>query len=166
MGVFVGVMNADYPTGSSFWSIANRVSYLFDLHGPSLAVDTACSSSLTAIHLAVESLATGSSECAIAGGVNLILASRHYQGLSAMTMLSQGAECRAFGEGADGFVDGEGVGVVLLKPLSQAVADGDQIYGVIQGTASTMAARPTATRCPTRWRREELMRAAVAARPG
>jgi polyketide synthase PksM len=135
VGVFVGVMNSNYGTGTRYWSIANRVSYLFNFHGPSMAVDTACSASLTAIHLAVESLRAGSCKVAIAGGVNLIVDPVHYLGLSAVNMLSAGDRCRSFGDQADGFVDGEAVGVVLLKPLHQAVADGDRILGVIKGTA-------------------------------
>ncbi|MEW9712965.1 SDR family NAD(P)-dependent oxidoreductase, partial [Paenibacillus sp. SI92] len=135
VGVFVGVMNGNYPTGHSYWSIANRVSYLFNFQGPSIAVDSACSSSLTAIHLALESLHSGTSECAIVGGVNLIVDPVHYLRLSTKTMLSSTDQCKAFGELADGFVAGEGVGAVLLKSLSKAIADGDQIYGVIKGTA-------------------------------
>ncbi|MEW9701804.1 SDR family NAD(P)-dependent oxidoreductase [Paenibacillus sp. SI8] len=135
VGVFAGVMNANYPTGASYWSIANRISYLFNFQGPSLAVDTACSSSLTAIHLALESLYSGMSDCAIAGGVNLIVDPVHYMKLTSMTMISSGDQCKAFGAQADGFVDGEGVGAVILKPLAKAIADGDHIYGIIKGSA-------------------------------
>ena len=134
IGVFVGVMNAHYPTGSSYWSIANRVSYIFDFQGPSIAIDTACSSSLTAIHLALDSLYNGSSECAVAGGVNLIVDPIHYLKLSAMNMLSADDQCKAFGAGADGFVDGEGGGCVVLKPLTNAMAAGDHIYGILKGS--------------------------------
>ncbi|WP_127530131.1 SDR family NAD(P)-dependent oxidoreductase [Paenibacillus kobensis] len=149
IGVFVGVMNADYEwlgaqattqgilthAHSNFWSIANRVSYVLDLHGPSLAVDTACSSSLTALHLACESLKRKECKAAIAGGVHLILHPAHYTRYSSVGMLSHGDQVKAFGDGADGFVDGEGVGAVLLKPLADAVKDGDRIYGVIKSTA-------------------------------
>ena len=134
IGVFVGVMNGNYPTGSNFWSIANRISYLFNFQGPSLAVDTACSSSLTALHLALESLDSGASECAITGGVNLILTPVHWQRLSALTMLAADDRCKSFGDGADGIVDSEGVGAIVLKPLSKAVAAGDHIYGIIKGS--------------------------------
>ncbi|MFC8688796.1 SDR family NAD(P)-dependent oxidoreductase [Brevibacillus porteri] len=134
IGVFVGAMNGNYPAGTSYWSIANRLSYLFNFQGPSLAVDTACSSSLTAIHLALESLYSGTSECAIAGGVNLIVDPFHYIRLSGATMLSAGDCCKSFGDQADGFVDGEGVGAIVLKPLQKAIADGDHIYGVIKGS--------------------------------
>ncbi|MCU7925176.1 MAG: SDR family NAD(P)-dependent oxidoreductase [Candidatus Thiodiazotropha sp. (ex Dulcina madagascariensis)] len=134
VGVFVGVMNSDYPSATSYWSIANRVSYLLNFQGPSLALDTACSSSLTAIHMALESLYSGTSECAIAGGVNLIVDPNHYLNLSEMAMLSASEQCRSYGAGADGFVDGEAVGAILLKPLHKAVTDGDHIYGVIKGS--------------------------------
>ena len=98
---------------TSYWSIANRASFLLDFSGPSLVVDTACSASLTAIHLACESLRRGECGAAPAGGVNLILHPRQFVNLSQAHMVSRGAECRAFGAGADGFVDGEGVGAVL-----------------------------------------------------
>ncbi|WP_426448175.1 SDR family NAD(P)-dependent oxidoreductase [Paenibacillus sp. S-38] len=134
VGVFVGVMNGNYPTGAAYWSVANRVSYVFNFRGPSMAVDTACSSSLTALHLAVESLHSGTSECVMVGGVNLIVDPQHYLRLAELNMLSPGSRCKAFGDQADGFVDGEGVGAVILKPLHKAIADHDHIYGVIKGT--------------------------------
>ncbi|MBF0395461.1 MAG: SDR family NAD(P)-dependent oxidoreductase, partial [Desulfobacterales bacterium] len=134
VGVFVGVMNNNYA-GPAYWSIANRVSYFFNFKGPSLAVDTACSSSLTAIHLACESLKKGECKIAIAGGVNLILHPIHYQKLCDMNMLARDNKCKTFGIGADGFIDGEGVGAVLLKPLNMAVSDNDLIYGVIKATS-------------------------------
>ncbi|MHB8523231.1 MAG: SDR family NAD(P)-dependent oxidoreductase, partial [Limisphaerales bacterium] len=147
VGVFVGVTTNTYlcvardnggdravPT-SLPWSIANRVSYLFNFNGPSMPVDTACSSSLTAIHLACEAIRKGECRQAIAGGVNLYLHPSKYVSLCLMRMLSTAGKCRTFGAGGDGFVPGEGVGAVLLKPLSQAVQDGDHIYGVIKGTA-------------------------------
>jgi polyketide synthase PksM len=134
VGVFVGVMNGHYGSGAAHWSIANRLSFALDFQGPSLAVDSACSSSLTAIHLAVESLRSGTSECAIAGGVNLIVDPIHFMKLAAGSMLSPGDRCRAFGEGADGIVDAEGVGAVVLKPLDRALADGDHVYAVIRGS--------------------------------
>ncbi|TYQ17737.1 UNVERIFIED_CONTAM: polyketide synthase PksL/polyketide synthase PksN [Acetivibrio alkalicellulosi] len=135
IGVFVGVMNGYYPSGARFWSIANRVSYTFNFRGPSVAVDTACASSITAIHFALESLYSGSCQCAIAGGVNLIQSPEHYMKYTELTMLSPGNLCKAFGENADGFVDSEGIGTILLKPLRNAVADGDHIYGVIMASA-------------------------------
>ncbi|MEV8517151.1 SDR family NAD(P)-dependent oxidoreductase [Dactylosporangium sp. NPDC051484] len=149
VGVFVGVMYGEYQlygatdvlrgdrpvTGSSFASIANRVSHQLDLVGPSIALDTMCSSSLTAIHLACESLARGESELAIAGGVNLSLHPYKYVFLSQGRYLATDGRCRSFGAGGDGYVPGEGVGAVLLKPLAAALADGDHIHGVIAGHA-------------------------------
>lgn len=132
VGVFVGVMNQTYQLGTHYWSIANRISYLYNFQGPSMAVDTACSSSLTAINLALESIKSGACECAIAGGVNLIVTPTHLINLSSMTMLSSGDKCKAFGEQADGFVDGEGVGAIMLKPLNKALEDGDSIYGIVK----------------------------------
>ncbi|WP_308287941.1 non-ribosomal peptide synthetase/type I polyketide synthase [Streptomyces hilarionis] len=149
VGVFVGVMNSDYEwlageanaigvsteAHSRHWSAANRVSYSFDFTGPSLAVDTACSASLTAVHLACQSIRDGECAAAIAGGVNLILHPEHLAGLARAGMLSHGDRLRAFGADADGFVDGEGVGAVLLKPLAKALADGDRVLAVIRATA-------------------------------
>ncbi len=141
VGVFVGVMNARYTAQPSHYSIANRVSYVFDFRGASMAVDTACSSSLTAIHVALESLYADTLGCAIVGGVNLVVDPVHFLELSELTMLSAGDRCRAFGAQADGFVDAEGVGAIVLKPLHRAQADGDRIHGVIKGSAVNAGGR-------------------------
>ncbi|WP_166923292.1 SDR family NAD(P)-dependent oxidoreductase [Flavobacterium poyangense] len=148
VGVFVGVMYSEYamfgidamhegqfttPKGIHS-SIANRVSYVMNFEGPSMAIDTMCSSSLTAIHLACESIRKGECTTAIAGGVNLNLHPYKYLSLSSAGFVSSQGKCAAFGEGADGYVPGEGVGAVLLKPLSEAIKDNDQIYGVIRST--------------------------------
>ncbi|MET0333369.1 MAG: SDR family NAD(P)-dependent oxidoreductase, partial [Rhizobacter sp.] len=150
VGVFVGVMFQEYPLygaqsqvvagepyaiGTNTSSIANRVSYWCNFHGPSMAVDTMCSSSLTAIHLACQSLASGGCEVALAGGVNLSVHPNKYLALSQGQFFSSEGLCRSFGAGGDGYVPGEGVGAVLLKPLAQALEDGDRIYGVIKGSA-------------------------------
>lgn len=153
VGVFAGVMNANYSIMGSqswqenlqqnkvyacnptFWSIANRISFTFDFTGPSFAVDSACSSSLTAIHLACESLKRGECEVALAGGVNLILHPAQLDGLAKMNMLSKKGNCHTFGADSDGFTDGEGVGVIILKPLAKALKDKDNIYAVIQASA-------------------------------
>ncbi|HKP98201.1 MAG TPA: SDR family NAD(P)-dependent oxidoreductase [Fibrobacteria bacterium] len=149
VGVYVGVMYGQYELygseamargdayvpGSSFASIANRVSYLFDFRGPSLAVDTMCSSSLTAIYLACEEIRKGGIDAALAGGVNLSLHPQKYLLLSQGNFTASDGRCRSFGAGGDGYVPGEGVGAVLLKPLSKALADGDHVYGVIKAMA-------------------------------
>ena len=148
-GVFVGVMYGQYQLlsaenalegdglvfGSSYASIANRASYFFNFRGPSIALDTMCSSSLTAIHLACSSISQGECNLAIAGGVNLTVHPQKYQLLSQGRFAASDGRCRSFGAGGDGYVPGEGVGAVLLKPLAQAIADRDHIYGVIKGSS-------------------------------
>ncbi|MET9643189.1 SDR family NAD(P)-dependent oxidoreductase [Streptomyces syringium] len=145
VGVFAGVMYNQYQlhgvreeagfVPSSFSaSIANRVSFFLDLKGPSIALDTMCSSSLTALHLAVEAIRRGECEAALAGGVNLHVHPNKYLLLSQSSFLSTDGRCRAFGEGGDGYVPGEGVGVVLLRPLRDALRDGDHVHAVIRGT--------------------------------
>ncbi|WP_087913539.1 non-ribosomal peptide synthetase [Paenibacillus donghaensis] len=145
VGVFVGVMYGEYQllnkseAGSSlissYASIANRTSYFLNFHGPSIAIDTMCSSSLTALHLAVESIKRGECRAAVVGGVNLSLHPSKYIAHSQLAMSSTDGRCHSFGEGGDGFVPGEGVGALLVKPLDQAIQDGDHIYGVIKATS-------------------------------
>ncbi|MEV0184754.1 beta-ketoacyl synthase N-terminal-like domain-containing protein, partial [Streptomyces sp. NPDC050625] len=147
-GVFVGVMEDDYValsaaadegphtfTGLHRAAIANRVSWTLGLSGPSFAVDAAQASSLVAVHLACESLRRGESSLAFAGGVNLILSPRSMETAAGLGALSVSGRCAVFDASADGFVRGEGGAFVLLKPLAQAVADGDPIYCVIRGSA-------------------------------
>ena len=119
--------------GSPFWSVANRISYVFDLHGPSMAVDTACSSSLSAIHLACQALAAGEARVAIAGGVNLSLHPSRFVALSAARFTSTDGRCRTFAAGGDGYVPSEGAAALILKPLAAAIADGDHVHAVIRG---------------------------------
>ncbi|MBB3120970.1 SDR family NAD(P)-dependent oxidoreductase [Pseudoduganella violacea] len=149
VGVFAGVMYQEYQLhgvqesaqgrplsiAGSAASVANRVSYHLNLYGPSMSVDTMCSSSLTAIHLACQSLRNGDCQAALAGGVNLSIHPNKYILLSQNRFVSSKGRCESFGEGGDGYVPAEGVGVVLLKPLQRAIADGDQIHGVICGSA-------------------------------
>ncbi|MGW5866079.1 SDR family NAD(P)-dependent oxidoreductase, partial [Streptomyces sp. NPDC055239] len=151
-GVFVGVSSDDYAalaarsdragrgelhdfTGRHRAIIANRVSWSLGLQGPSFAVDAAQASSLVAVHLACESLRSGDSDLAFAGGVNLILSPESMRTTAGLGALSAKGRCATFDESADGFVRGEGGGVVLLKPLARAIADGDPVYCVIQGSA-------------------------------
>ena len=148
-GVFIGIGTHDYSimmwqqpvsepyatTGTGNCIAANRISYIFDLKGPSLAVDTACSSSLVSVHLACQSIWTGESELALAGGVNMLLLPTIMVGFSKGGFMSSDGRCKSFDASADGYVRGEGAGLVLLKPLSQAQADGDNIYGVILSSA-------------------------------
>lgn len=145
-GVYVGVMNGGYqwhepkddnaqPPTSLFWSIANRASYIFGWHGPSMAIDTACSSSLTALHLACQALRAGECEQAIVAGVNIIAHPRHFELLCGLHMLSPTETCKPFGINADGFVDGEGIIAVMLQPLAAAQQQGRRIHGIVKGSA-------------------------------
>ncbi|WP_241015168.1 SDR family oxidoreductase, partial [Burkholderia sp. Ac-20379] len=147
VGVYVGAMTMPYhaietdPEAralvglSSYASIANRVSYFFDLQGPSVALDTMCSSGLQAVHLACQSLQRGECRLAIAGGVNLSLHPDKYVGLSRAGLLGSHAQSRSFSDG-DGYLPAEGVGAVLLKPLADAVRDRDPVLAVIKASAS------------------------------
>ncbi|HEV2801334.1 MAG TPA: amino acid adenylation domain-containing protein [Pyrinomonadaceae bacterium] len=150
VGVFVGSSNNGYyrriesaltiadhtaGVGNQNAVIANRVSYFLNLHGPSLLVDTMCSSSLVALHLACQSLRQGECTMALAGGVNVLLSPEYFVAMSRMKAHSPDGRCKTFDQSANGIVIGEGAGSVLLKPLSRAVADGDQIFAVIKGSA-------------------------------
>ncbi len=149
VGVFAGVMYEEYQLygieeqyqGNDInllgnpSSIANRVSYFFNFHGPSMAIDTMCSSSITAVDLACQSILRGDCKAAIAGGVNVSIHPNKYQLLSKTGFVSSEGRCKSFGEGGDGYVPSEGVGAVLLKKLSDAKRDGDHIYGVIRGAS-------------------------------
>ncbi|MFE9338351.1 SDR family NAD(P)-dependent oxidoreductase [Streptomyces sp. NPDC007063] len=177
VGVFVGAMYAEYQLygaqaqdrgrytalSGSASSIANRVSYLYDFRGPSMTVDTMCSSSLTAIHLACEAIRSGQCETALAGGVNLHSHPNKFVMLSRRRFLSSDGRCRSFGEGGDGYVPGEGVGVVVLKPLERAVADGDHIHAVIKGTALNHGGRTSGYSVPSPAAQGEVVAEAFAA---
>src|SRR5262249_41635806 len=114
---------------------SGAVSYMLGLKGPSLSLDTACSASLVAVDLAVQSLRSGASDMALAGGVNTILGPENYVAFAGMQVLSADGRCKAFDASADGFGRGEGAGAVLLKRLSDALRDGDPIRAVIKGSA-------------------------------
>ena len=146
-GVYVGSSSQEYAwhllkegapldhysgLGTARSILANRVSHFWGLTGPSMAVDTACSSSLTAVHLACGALGSGECRLAVAGGVNLILDVSGYLIFSRAGVLSKTGRCRIFDEKADGYVRGEGVGVVILKRLDDALRDGDTVYGVVR----------------------------------
>lgn len=162
-GVFVGISNSDYAqlqvrennpinaymgTGNAHSVAANRLSYLLDLRGPSLSVDTACSSSLVAVHLACQSLLNGECEQAIAAGVNLILTPDVTQTFAQAGMMSETGRCKTFDDRADGYVRGEGCGVVILKPLAAAVRDGDPVLAVIYGSAVNQDGRSNGLTAP------------------
>lgn len=135
VGVYVGVMYGEYNLSGSLASIANRVSYFLNLHGPSITLDTMCSSSLTAIHLACQDLKLGKTDLGIAGGVNISVHPSKYLMLSEAQFISSAGSCQSFGVGGDGYIPGEGVGTVILQRLSDAESEGRCIYGLIKGTA-------------------------------
>jgi acyl transferase domain-containing protein/thioesterase domain-containing protein/acyl carrier protein len=176
-GVFVGISTYDYAllqstpdnqstidvytgTGGAMSIAANRISYCLNLRGPSIAVDTACSSSLVALHLACASLWQGECPLAFVGGVNAIMTVTTFIGFSLNGMLSPDGRCKAFDATANGFVRAEGCGVVLLKPLSAALADGNPIYAVIRGTAANQDGRTNGITLPSAAAQETLVREA------
>jgi len=173
VGVFMGVCNADYTelrrpdvesidsytnAGGALSIVANRISHAFDFRGPSLAIDTACSSSLVAVHLATESLSRGESALALAGGVNLMFNPGLSVGFARASMLSPRGECSSFAAQADGYVRAEGAGVVVLKPLATALADGDPVYAVIRATAVNQDGRTNGISLPSADAQEALLR--------
>ncbi|MCI0581190.1 MAG: polyketide synthase dehydratase domain-containing protein, partial [Chloroflexi bacterium] len=148
--VYVGIGSNDYAAvcfddprdfnaytiaGNALCMTVNRVSHFFDLRGPNLGLDTGCSSSLVAVHLACQSLYSGESDMALAGGVNLVLSPKPTIGLSQAWMTAADGRCKSFDAAADGYVRGEGCGIVVLKRLADAERDGDSILAVIRGTA-------------------------------
>jgi len=150
-GVFVGIANGDYyctitanareridayfGTGTSPNAAAGRLSYVFGLRGPCVAIDTACSSSLVALHLACQSLRAGECDMAVAGGVNVMLSPELSITFSKARMLAPDGRCKTFDAAADGYVRGEGSGIVVLKRLSDALAAGDRVLAVVRGSA-------------------------------
>jgi acyl transferase domain-containing protein len=176
VAVYVGAMHNEYPffgveqtlrgspqdSGATLANVANRVSYFFDLKGPSLSLDTMCSSALTAVHLAVGSLRSGECEVAIAGATNLSLHPNKFIQQRRLHLTASDHRSRAFGDGGDGFVPGEGVGAVVLKPLPRAVADGDRIHAVIRGTAVLHSGKTNGWIVPSPVVEAEVVRQALA----
>jgi acyl transferase domain-containing protein/NADPH:quinone reductase-like Zn-dependent oxidoreductase/SAM-dependent methyltransferase/acyl carrier protein len=176
-GVFIGMASFDYSliqtgyrdrnavdvytnTGGALSIAANRLSYCLNFKGPSMIVDTACSSALTAVHLACHSIWDGECEVALAGGVHVLITPGPYLGFSKLAMLSSDGRCKAFDARANGFVRSEGAGVVVLKPLARALADGDRIYALIRGSAINQDGRTTGLTVPSQQAQEAVLRAA------
>ena len=153
-----GVIDAYSNTGGSSSIAANRISYCFDLRGPSVAVDTACSSSLVAVHLACESIRRGESRMALAGGVNALLMPDFSVAFSQLGVLSPDGRCKTFDARANGYVRSEGAGMVLIKPLADAVRDGDLVYAVIRATALNQDGRTPGLTVPSQAAQEALVR--------
>ncbi len=177
-GVFVGICNNDYAqmilggdaelfdmyvsTGGAHSVASGRISYILGLQGPAVSVDTACSSSLVAIYMAVQSLRNGECQMALAGGVNVILAPEVTVTLSKANMMASDGRCKTFDASADGFVRSEGCGVVVLKRLSDALADGDQILAVIRGAAINQDGRSNGLTAPNGPSQVAVIREALA----
>ena len=173
-GVYIGASSADYGdmrmgdpssgdayfmTGVTASILANRLSYIYDLHGPSFTVDTACSSSLVALDLACKAIQEKRVPMALVGGVSLLLSPYPFIGFCRASMLSPSGRCFAFDARANGYVRAEGGGVVLLKPLSQAVADGDHVRGVILGTGVNSDGRTMGLSLPNGAAQARLLKA-------
>jgi acyl transferase domain-containing protein len=176
-GVYMGLCNSDYgqlavnvssadvdayfATGASHAVAAGRISYFLGLRGPSLAIDTACSASLVAVHEACQSLRLGESDLALAGGVNLVLIPEITMALSRAQMMSTHGRCKAFSADANGFVRGEGCGVVVLKKLDAAERDGDRVLAVIRGTAVNQDGRSSGLTAPNGPSQVDVIREAL-----
>lgn len=172
-GVFIGISVNEYGhfqfadpsvitshsgTGSALSIAANRISYSYNFRGPSMAIDTACSSSLTAVHLACQSLRNGESNLALAGGVNMILSPAHSIAFTKAGVLAPDGRCKTFDANANGYVRGEGGGVIVLKRLSAALADGDHIHAVIQGSTMSQDGRTNGLMAPSQESQESMLR--------
>ncbi len=176
-GVFAGACSAEYwpiatadlaavdawsGTGAALSIIANRVSYFYDLRGPSVTVDTACSSSLVAVHMACQSLRSGESDLALAAGVNVVLSPAPTRSFDVAEVLSRSGSCHAFDAAADGFVRSEGAGVVVLKRLGDALRDGDRVLAVVRGSAVNQDGRSNGLMAPNPAAQMAVLRAAYA----
>nr|QEG79218.1 polyketide synthase 39849 [Alternaria oxytropis] len=150
-------------TGASQTMLSNRLSYFFNLKGPSVSIDTACSSGLVAVHLACQSLRTGESSMAIAGGSNLILSPDIQIEMSDMHFLSPDSISHAFDDRANGYARGEGVGAIILKPLELALRDNDPIRAIIRGTAASSDGRTPGITMPSKDAQVDLIRTAYRA---
>jgi phthiocerol/phenolphthiocerol synthesis type-I polyketide synthase C len=177
-GVFVGISGNDYGrlqardgagldaysgTGNALSVAANRISFCFDLHGPSLAVDTACSSSLVAIHQALAALRRGECGLAIVAGVNLLLSPDLTVVFSQAGMMAPDGHCKVFDASADGYVRGEGCGVVLLKRCADAREAGDRVYAIVRGSAINSGGQATSLTAPNGVAQEAVLRSALGA---
>lgn len=182
VGVYVGGFTADNmaarhskyarqaismhtPTSSTYTMLSNRISYVFDLRGPSMTIDTACSSSLVALHEAVSALQRGEVEMAIVGGVNAMIRPETFISMCKGHFLAADGRCKTFDKDADGYARGEGAGVIVLRRLDQAQAQGDRVYAVIRATGSNQDGRTPGITVPNPQAQAALMQE-VTARSG
>nr|WP_052410168.1 SDR family NAD(P)-dependent oxidoreductase [Paenibacillus durus] len=166
-GVYVGVEEGEYGylagehgsiNGNQNATLAARIAYALDLKGPNMAITAACSSGLVALHQACQALRNGECQIALAGAVSLILSSMLHAGLAKAGMLSPDGQCRVFDERANGLVPGEAVTAVFLKPLSQAIKDGDRIYGSIKGSGVNYSGKTNGLTAPNPEAQADLMK--------
>ena len=176
-GVFAGICTYDYAirhlaaggadvtahfgTGNALSAAAGRLSYLLGFNGPSMAIDTACSSSLVAVHLAIQSLRQGECAVALAGGVNLMLAPQTTLGFSRANMLAADGRCKPFAASANGYVRGEGCGIVVLKRLADAERDGDPILAILRGSAVNQDGASSGLTVPNGPAQQQVIRRAL-----
>lgn len=149
-----------HAVGTGAAILSNRISFFFDLKGPSMTINTACSSSLVAIHLACQSLRMGESKAAIVGATNAVLSPDMHVGMSSMHFLSPDSICYAFDERANGYARGEGMAALILKPLEDAIRDGDTIRAVIRGTATNQDGRTAGITLPSKAAQISLIQSA------
>lgn len=176
VGVFIGISGSDYAgmmlkgvedrniytaTGTSYSIAANRLSYFFDLRGPSVSIDTACSSSLTAFSQAVDAVKSGDCTMAVAGGVNMILSPEGTLSFSESGLMAPDGRCKTFDADANGIVRSDGCGVLLLKSLSKALEDGDHIHALVRGTAVNQDGRSNGLTAPNGLAQEACVRKAL-----
>ena len=176
-GVFVGVGSYDYhkiitrdvaeigpysALGTANCITASRIAYLLDLKGPNLSIDTGCSSSLVSVHYACQSLRSGESDMCLVGGVNVMLSPEITVTFSQAHMMSVDGQCKAFDADANGYVRGEGCGVVVLKRLSDAQRDGDRILAVVKGSAINHDGRTNGITAPNSLSQQALLKEAIA----
>ncbi|OJZ91332.1 hypothetical protein ASPFODRAFT_41758 [Aspergillus luchuensis CBS 106.47] len=176
-GVFCGLMSTDYanlisrdwdevpmytPSGTAASMLSNRISYFFDWHGPSITIDTACSSSLVALHQGVSALRNQDCHIALVAASNLIFSPREYIAASQMHLLSPSGRCRMWDESADGYARGEGIASVVLKRLSDAIADGDPIECIVRATGINADGRSMGITMPSSIAQLQLIRSTYA----
>lgn len=176
-GVFIGICSNDYAwklvkqdtseidvylgSGNAYSPAPGRVSYLLDIHGPSLAIDAACSSSLTSTHVAINSIRMGECDTAIVGGIQRYLSPEYWMNLCKSRMLSPDGACKSFSDDANGYVRGEGCGSIILKRLSQAEADNDRIHAIIPGSSTRQDGKTSGLTVPNGSSQQEAIKAAL-----
>ncbi len=154
--------NSHTATAAMLTMLSNRISFVYDLRGPSMTIDTACSSSLVALHEATKAIARGEIEAALVGGVNAMLTPEMFVGMCKGRFLAPDGHCKSFDAAADGYARGEGAGVLVLKPVADAIRDRDRIYAVIRATGVNQDGRTSGITVPNPEAQAELIRRVTA----